>query len=488
LDDNLRQKTISGFIWSAIERIGQQSLYFVLTIIIARILSPEDYGLIGMMAVFISLATSFIDSGFSQALIQKKNVTEEEYSTVFYFNLFISIVAGALLFFTAPFIACFYHEPKLVLVARVMSLNFIVNALGLVQNTKLTKEIEFKSLTKVSIYATIFSGIIGVVMAYSGFGVWTLVFQVLINNIAKTVLLWILSKWKPIRIFNMSALKELFHFGSRMLSVAILNTFFENIYNMLIGKFYSKKDLGYYSQAYKIQQLPVSSLTSMIQKVTFPSYSQIQDDTERLKAAYRKTIAITVFISFPLLVYLMMAAKPLVSLLLTDKWLPSVIYLQLFCLIGLIYPVSAINLNLLMVKGRPGIFLKLEIFKKILIIAAILLTINHGILALVYGQLVITAIAFFLNLYFPGKLINYSLIEQLKDILPYGIIVVIMAFVCYMIEHYFKGDLLKIGLELFFGGFIYVILSKLFNLSAYTESYRIIKTYYDKFRMNKNNL
>lgn len=475
---SLRQKFLSGLFWSAVERFGQQGLQFVITIIIARILTPADYGLIAMLAIFIAVARSFVDSGFGSALIQKQKTTQIDFSTIFYFNIAVSILFYFILFFTAPLIAKFYNQPILIPITRVMSLNIVISSFGLIQNTILTKNINFKTLTKISMLSIVVSGAIGIFMAYKGFGVWALVFQILSSNFIRTFSLWLFNKWRPILAFSLNSLKSLFSYGSKLLASGLLNQIFENIYKLVIGRYYSPFELGFYSQAKRIQELPVRNSLSILQRVTFPVYSTIQNENVRLKKVYRKTIKGIIYFNFPLMIGLAVLAPLLIKVLLTQKWLPAVPYLQLLCFAGLIYPLSSVNLNILKVKGRTDIFFYLEVVKKLIIALAIIITLKMGVLTMVIGQVIASYICFLLNIYYSGRVINYSVKEQLLDILPYLCISIIMG-VCmwsclYLIS---LQPIISLLLALSLGIISYYLFSRLLRIEAYFDVISVLSDF-----------
>ncbi len=475
---HLKQKMVSGLFWSAIERFGQQGIQFVITIIIARILTPADYGLIGMITIFIGVSMSFIDSGFGQALIQRQNATRKDESTMFYFNILLGFMFFGILYFIAPLIAAFYKQPILIPITRVLALNLVINSFGLVQNALITKTIDFKRLTKISIISIFFSGSVGILLAIKGFGVWSLIIQSLTGNIVKSILLWTMSKWRPLMVFSMDSFKSLFSFGSKLLASGLLNQIFDNIYNLIIGKMYTPAALGYYTQAKRMQDIPVSNSLSILQRVTYPIYSTIQDDLVRLKSVYRKTIKIIVLINFPLMIGMIVCAQPLIKIFLTDKWLPAVPYLQLLCMIGLLLPLSSINLNILKVRGRTDIFFYLEVAKKLIIVITILITYKFGIYIMVFGQVCSSFIAHLLNIYYSGRLVNYSIGEQLHDISNYLFIATFIgAFV-------FVGGLLLNTISIFMKFIIqvisfvllYIISIHIFKLEAYREIKSVINS------------
>jgi len=433
---SLRQKTIHALFWSFLERMGQQGIQFFISIILARLLLPEEFGLIAMLTIFMAIAQSFINSGFGQALIQKQDVTHIDECSIFYFNIFVGILAAACLCLAAPRIAAFYNQPLLTPLTYALSLNLIINAFGLVQTTLLTKHIDFKTQLKVSMIATMLSGTIGVTMAYKGFGVWSLVVQSLTSTLFRTILLWFFNTWRPSLIFSLTSLRTMFAFGSRLLASGLLDTLFTNIYLVVIGKLFSPVSLGFYTRAKGLQQLPVSNLSSIISRVTFPVFSSMQDDKPRLKRGVRKALTMLVMINFPLMVGLAVVAKPLVIVLLTEKWLPCVPYLQLLCAVGMLYPLHVINLNVLNAQGRSDLFFRLEIFKKVFITVSILATYRWGIEAMLLGQIVTSCIAYYLNSYYSGKILKYPIFEQIKDLFPYLAASVVMGSFIWILGKY----------------------------------------------------
>ncbi|BDQ02776.1 lipopolysaccharide biosynthesis protein [Ignavibacterium sp.] len=364
----LKEQTVSGIIWSFIDNSLTQIITFIVGIILARLLSPAEFGLVGMVGIFIVISQSFVDSGFSNALIRKKDCTTNDYSTIFYFNLAVSFFFYSVLFASSGLISDFFNEPKLIDITRVVSLSILINAFGLVQQTQLTKNIQIKIQTKISIVANISSGIIAVTMAYFGFSVWSLVFRNLSNVFVRNLLLWYFSKWRPSLVFSFSSLKEMFSFGSKLLFSGLLDKIFENIYYFIVGKFFSAEQLGYYSRADTFARLPSSNINGVVQRISYPVLVKIQDDDAALKRALKKLIKTTMFITFFLMIIMAASAESLIITLIGKKWIPSVEYLQLLCFSLMLFPLHSLNLNMLNVKGRSDLFLKLEIIKKIIAI------------------------------------------------------------------------------------------------------------------------
>jgi len=412
----LTDKTLSGFVWAFSERFGVQLVQMGIFIILARILAPEAFGLMGMLAVFIAISQSLTDSGFSQALIQKKDADKVDYSSVFFINLVVSIAIYGILYASAPLIASFYGETILVNLIRALGLKFIIASFSIVQIAKLTKEVEFKKLLIAKLPSTILGGILGVTAAYWGFGVWSLIIQQLTDAAAYSVQVWIHSQWRPVWVFDWERIKKLFDFGGRMMASGIINTIFQNIYEIVIGRFFSAAQVGFYTQANKIRNLPVQNISSALSRVTFPVLSEIQDDDVRLKRAYKKIIRQVVLVIAPIMVGAVVIAEPLFRSMLTEKWLPAVPYFQWLCVTGFFYPLNSYNLNILKVKGRSDLYLKLEVVKKVILAVAIAIAVNFSVLALVIANAITAILFFFVNSYYSGLFIDYGIGEQIKDI------------------------------------------------------------------------
>jgi teichuronic acid exporter len=475
--DSLKSKTIHALFWSFFERIGQQGIQFIISIILARLLLPEEFGLIAMLMIFMAIAQSFISSGFGQALIQKQDTTHIDECSIFYFNILVGFFATGMLCIASPWIAGFYSQPLLVPLTCVLSLNMIINAFGLVQTTLLTKQIDFKTQLKVSVIATAISGTIGIIMALNGFGVWSLVAQSLASNFFRTILLWFFNTWRPSWTFSLDSLRGMFRFGSRLLASGLLDTIFQNIYIVVIGKLFSPADLGFYTRAKGFQQLPVSNISTIISRVTFSVFSSVQDDKPRLKRGVRKALTMLVMINFPMMVGLAIVAKPLVLLLLTEKWAPCIPYLQLLCVVGMLYPLQVINLNVLMAQGRSDLFFRLEILKKTLIVIAIAVTYRWGIRAMIYGQIATSCIAYILNSYYTGKMLDYPITEQIRDLIPSLALASIMGggvFACHYAPIVNQSTMMF--LQIVTGIVLYTVLCYIFRISSFMEVIEIIKS------------
>ncbi len=418
MSESLKHKTLRGTVWSSIERFSVQGVAFIVMIIMARILTPDDYGLVAMLTIFIAISQSLVDSGFSNALIRKQDRDETDNSTVFYFNIGVGIILYLILFFCAPLIARFYDEPILTPITRVISLSVLINSFVVVQRALLTSAIDFKTQAKASMSAAIISGIVGISMAYTGFGVWSIVWYQLTNLSVNVILLWIFSIWRPRLLYSWKSFRELFGFGSKLAASGILDTLYNNIYLIVIGKVFSAADLGYYTRASQFAQFPSSNLSGIIQRVTYPVLCTIQDDTPRLKDVYRRFLRLSAFIVFPLMIGLAAVAKPLILLLLKEQWSFSIILLQIICFSMMWYPIHAINLNLLQVKGRSDLFLRLEIIKKIMGVTVLCITVPMGLIAMCIGSICSSLIALIINTHYTGKLIQVGFLTQMRDLLP----------------------------------------------------------------------
>lgn len=473
--NELRSKTLSGVLWSAVERFSLQGVQFVINIIMARLLLPSDYGMIAMLVILIQVSQIFIDGGFTNALIQRKDRTEIDFSTVFYFNIFISLFLYFLIFISAPWIAEFYRMPELILVTRVITLNFIFSSLSAIHRIKLTIDVDFKTQSKISLISAVSSGVLGICMAYWGFGVWALVFQSLLNNLLLTILFYFFYRWRPLLSFSMSSFKRLFSFGSKLLISSLIHSVYYNLYSIVIGRRFSAIDLGYYTRAEQFAIFPSANVNAVISRVTFPILSSIQDDNERLTQAYRKYIRLASYLIFPLMVGLAVLAKPLIILLLTEKWIGIVILLQILCFDWMFDHLSGINLNLLYVKGRSDLALRLELIKKTIATIILFSSIPFGLIGMCLGRVLYSLIATYLNTYYTKDLIGLSFLKQVKDIVPFFLLSLLMGVVCALTISFIEGYILKILVGFFVGAIVYVSLSILFRFESIRDIIGILK-------------
>lgn len=431
---SVKQETLSGVKWSAIERFSVQGVTFLIGLVMARLLSPSDYGIVGMLGIFLAISQSFIDSGFGNALIRKIDRTDKDFCTVFYFNVAVSATCYVLLFLAAPYIAAFYSEPILKDVLRVLAINLCIGSLSAIPYAQLVIAVNFKAIAKCNLYAAVVSGLLGVTLAYNGFGVWSLVYQQICSSVISAIAIGYSVRWRPKAVFSRASFHELFGYGSKLLAAGLLHTLYSNMSTLVIGRFYTAKDLGYYSRGEGLAAMPCNNFTGVIQRVTFPILSQLQNDDERLIHVYRKYICIISIGIFFLMTLLASLAKPIVLLLLTKEWAESIIYLQVFCFALMFDHICAINLNLLQVKGRSDLFLRLEIIKKTISFAILVASIPFGVLAICLSKIVYTQIAVFINTYYTGKLFGLGYWTQVKDFGRYFLVAVLAALPAYGIS------------------------------------------------------
>lgn len=469
------RKAVNGMAWTLIERLSVQVCQFIIGIILARILMPSDYGVVGMLAIFMAVAQTLLDSGFNRALIQKKDRTNVDYSTVFYFNLAISITIYAFLFLGAPYIANFYRTPILKDVSRVISLSVIINALSLVQTSKLTIELNFKLQSLASVISVIISGLIGIVLAYLGYGVWALVAQGLSSAIVRTVILWCFSNWKPLLVFSKKSFSSLFSFGSKLLIGDLIHTIYTNMYTLVIGRAYNSADVGYYNRANGYSALPYSIFSQVVNKVMFPILSEKQDDNEALLNTYNKLFRVPMFIYTPLMFAIAAMAKPLICIMIGEKWMDCVPLLQVLCIGYVFSPMTAINLNLLYVKGRSDISLKLDLIKKPLGIIVLFVSIPFGLWWMCVGKALFDFVSFAMNCYYTKKLLNYGFVEQFKSITPILIYSTIMLVAILLMNSLFASYWLMLVCGTIVGVGIYIGLSLLFKENALQTCINILK-------------
>lgn len=475
MSESIKSKTVQGIFWSSIERFSVQGVQFVVMIVMARLLTPHDYGLVGMLAIFLAVSQSLIDSGFSQALIRKQNRTEMDNNTVFYFNIIVGIVLYILLYYSAPYVAHFYETPQLCLVMRVLCLGIVFNSLAVVQRALLTIRIDFKTQAKAALVAAVISGITGIILAYHGFGVWALVCQQLLNLSINTGLLWLLARWRPRFIYSWNSFHELFAFGSKLLVSGLLDTLYKNIYPIVIGKLFNANSLGHYTRAQHFSEFPSSNLTGIMQRVTYPVLCEIQDDEQRLAGIYRRFLKSSAFIIFPLMIGLSSIAKPLVIVVLGSQWEFCGQLLQILCFAMMWHPIHAINLNLLQVKGRSDLFLRLEILKKILGITVLCITAPFGLVVMCYGQILNSLVALVINTFYTGKLIHIGLFKQINDLFPTIILCLIMYALILSITYFIEGNFMKLCIGLIIGIIFYSSAGYIFRFTELKELLTLIK-------------
>lgn len=403
-------------IWSGIGRIGTVGITFISNLVLARLLMPDDFGCIGMLYVFIAISGIFINGGLGQALIQKKEPTHLDYTTVFYWNLVMSVIFYIILFFSAPAIARFYNIPLLKDVLRVQSLVLFIQSFAIVQSNQLQKQLRFKELSTRNVLSAAAGMVIAIVMALSGFGVWSLVASALVSALTSVILLWKMSSWRPTLEFSFQSLKELFNFGGLMLLSSLVETVYTNLQSLIIGKMYSAKNLGYFTQAKKLEEVPTNSLSAIVNEVSFPVFSALQDNKKKLRAGVRKNVKAITYLNFPLMVLLMVIAQPLITLLYGEKWMSSAPYFQILCVSSMIYTLNTLNTNVIKSLGKSGIYFIVQFSKRIIGIGLIIWGVRFGVEGLLWAVASVGYISFFINAIVNGKLINYGLLHQLKDV------------------------------------------------------------------------
>ena len=470
-----RSSVVTNFIWRFLERCGAQGVSFVLSIILARLLTPEDYGILPLVTVFTAILQVFIDSGFANALIQKKDADDIDFSTVFYFNTVMCIGLYLVMFFAAPYIAKFYNMPELTAVVRVLSLSLIISGIKNVQQAYVSRNMMFKKFFFATLGGTIGAAVIGIVMAYMGFGVWALVAQMLFNTTVDTIILWTTVKWRPKLVFSLKRLRGLFSFGWKLLASNIINTIYQKIRSLIIGKMYTTADLAYYGKGEHFPAFINSNINTSIQSVLFPAMSNVQDEKEQIKAVTRRSIKTSTYIIYPIMAGLAVIAEPLIRLLLTEKWLPSVPYLRLACIIYAFTPIHTANLQAIKAIGRSDVFLKIEIIKKIVGITTIVFSIPHGVFILAFSGVVNSVIFSAINAGPNKKLLNYGYIEQIKDILPAGLCSGVMCLVVWLVGFLNINYILLMLMQIITGAIVYISLSIIFKLDSFIYIRGILK-------------
>lgn len=454
---SLKKQAAKGFLWVAVERFGQILLQAILLVVLARLLTPADFGMSAMLTIFFAIAQSFIDSGMGQALIREAHISDEDRSTVFWSNLALSVFFYVVLFIAAPYIATFYELPQLVSMTRVMGLSVIFFGVTIVQRSELTQQLNFKTQAKATLPAFAIAGTTSIILAYLGYGVWALVAQYLLLAACSSFFLWFWSPSRILFVWSKASFNRLFGFGSKLLLSGMLDTVYKNVYKLIIGKLFSASILGFYTQAQKMRDIITHGLMSVISKVSYPLLSKAGGDVQKLKHSYRQMIKASSFVVFPSLILLMLMAEPIVHYVLGEQWLPTVPFLQLICIHGVLYHLHAINLNALKVLGRSDLFLKLEIIKKANTTIAIVISIPFGIYGLLIGQIITSYIALFINSYYTVKLLKYSYFSQGKDVLGVLLLSVPMALFIFLLMRIVSIDsffMLVVGVVL--AGLVYI--------------------------------
>lgn len=482
MEENLKNKTIFGLMWSAVGKVGTLTINFLSNLVLARLLMPEDFGSIAMLAIFLAVSNIFIQGGLGSALIQKKNPTKADYSTVFYWNLTFAALFYALLFFTAPLVAGYYDLPPLKPLLRAQSVVLIIQSFAIVQITQLQKQMNFKALAIRNIAAAMAGTLVAIPMAFAGFGAWSLVVSAITSAIVNVILLWRMSSWRPSWEFSFASLKELFGFGGLMLLSSLTETIYTNLQGLIIGKRFSAGDLGYFSQAKKLEEIPVTGLSSIVNDVTFPAFSTLQDDTEKLLAGVRKSAKALVYVNFPMMVLLMIIAKPFITLLYGAKWEPSVPYFQILCLSGLVYTLNTLNTNVIKSLGKGSVYFVLQISKRIIGIGLIIFGIRYGVMGLLYAVASVSYISFVINAVANKKLINYGLLSQVKDFLPALAVTAVAGLAAYAFSSIDMNIYVLMCVQICIFAVVFFVLSKLLKIDGFQTYYSVIQNFIKRKR------
>ena len=476
---SLKKIFLNGMLWSFIQQFSTQLTSFIIQLVLVRFISPAEFGLVGMLAVFIGIGMALFDGGMTSSLIRENKSDDSDYSTIFYYNFICSILVYLILYILAPIVAEFYNQQTLVKITRVYGLTFIFSAFGAVQNAILIKNMRFKSQAILTLPPLILGGIVGVFLAVNGFGVWALVYSMLITSFLNSLLLWVFSNWKPSLTFNIVKFKYHFTYGYKMAISSILDNIFTNIYSIVIGKLFNPILVGYYTRANSLVMLPVGNISIVLNRVVFPLFSKVQNDIVALKKLYKKIMQIVFFIISPAIALMILLSREIVIILFSEKWLPIVPIFEILCISGLIYPLHLYNLIILQVKGKSGLFLKLEILKKVIIFSSILISIKYGFYGILIGSVITSFINLFINSHYAGEFIDYKMHNQLIDLLP----ILFSAIIMYFIVHVFNDftDKYSIALKILsssaIGIITYLLVSYIFKIQILMEIILIIKNY-----------
>jgi O-antigen/teichoic acid export membrane protein len=472
---SLKQKTVSGVIWSFIGYVANQGINFIIGIVLARLLSPTEFGLLGELAIFLLISELFINSGFSQALIRKNDCTEVDYSTVFYFNVFLSSFIYIILFFIAPLVTNFYKEPLLTDLLRVLGIGLIATSISLIQRVKLTKSLNFKYLNGVSTISNIISGILAVILAMKGFGVWSLVIKTVSRDVICTIGYWIYGKWKPLFIFSRNSFKELFGFGSKLLLSGITGTIINNIQYIIIGKFFSAKELGFYTRAELFKNLPSQNIEGIMTAVGYPVLANVQNDKEKLNHGFKQLFLTTTFAVFFTMLAVASCSQSIILAFVGDKWSNSIIYLQMLSVIGIMYPLLSININLVSIVGRSDIYFKFQLISQIMSIPIIAISALWGIKAMICGMILNSFFDYYLYTRASSKFIDYTILKQLKDIFPILLIMLTSWGIAFIIGNFLQfASIVNLSIQALIGSFLTVLICEISKQRDYTYIKQII--------------
>lgn len=470
----LENKAKNGLLWSSIDKFSTLIIQFLVGIILARLLMPEDFGLIGMITILLAISQCLINGGFYTALVQKKDIDNSDYSTIFFFNIGVACCLYLILYWSSNYISRFYEEPILVDLVKVIAINIVILSTTIVHRAILAREIDFKTQAIAHITSSVIAGIIGIYLAIAGYGVWALVFQYLSRSILVALLYWVLNRWTPAFVFSKKSFQSLFSFGSKLMISELLKVFFKNLYIIIIGKIYKAEELGYFTRAELFKQVPGTLVGNILQGVTFPLMVKVIDDDKKVENVLVRSIKLTAFILFPVILWLLFFSKPLILVLLTEKWLPSVIFLQILSLDIIFQPIQYINLNFLNAKGRSDLFLKLEMAKNVLTVIAILITYKYGLLHMCIGYVAVSCISFFINSHYTGKFIGYTSLKQLVDLMPYALGGTIAVSISYFICVFIPTELMQLLFGTILCGLLYLLVSKIMKFRELNDMKSIL--------------
>lgn len=476
MSGSLKEKTVGALSWSLVQEIAQRGMQFVIGIFLARLLGPVEFGLVAMLTIFITIGGALAESGFGSAIIQRKELTAADTSSAFFGNVLFSLCLTVTLWIAAPLIARFYDQSALTSLTRAWSVVLVINSFGVVQSALMVRDLNFKGQAVVTVLSTGISGVVGLTLAWRGWGAWSLVWQQITFAFVRACVLWLSNRWRPSFLLSRSSFSNLFAFGSRMVAASVVDTLFENLYSVVIGKIYSPLTLGFYNRAYTLQDTVSRLLSAIANRVTFPVFSQLQEDSDRLRRGLRKATTTLVFAQFPMMVGLAAIARPLVIVLLGEKWEPCVSSLQILCFAGLFYPMHLLNLNVLMAKGRSDLYFRVVLIRRTLVVLNILLTFDWGILPMVWGQAVISVVSLFVNAYYTRELAGYSLPAQIRDVAPYLIASIAMGGVVVAVALPDSFSVASIcAIKICSGALVYLAICSGFRLTALSEIASILR-------------
>lgn len=476
-DKNLKTKTVSAMVWSSVGKFGAMGISFVSNMVLARLLMPQDFGLIGMLHIFIAISEVFILGGFGQALIQKKNPTHIDYSTVFYWNLFASILIYFILYLCGPAISRFYNMPPLCKVLRIQSLVLIISAFSVVQSNQLMKQLRFKALSVRSLVAAFAGTTVAIIMAFKGYGVWSLVASSLVSSFISVILLWSQSKWRPTLEFSWYSFKELFTFGGLMALSSLVDKLYTELQGLIIGKKYSASDLGYYSQAHKLEQVPTSAVSQIVSQVSFPVFSALQDDRQKLLAGVRKNLSAVSYLNFALSILLIVVGAPLIRLVYGPNWDPAIPYFQVLCFASIMYTANSLNNQVIKALGKSNIYLYANLAKRGIGISLIFVGALFGIWGLLGAVALNSFIFYIISASINKRLLGYGIPQQLRDIGGNFLVALVTGVLAYLLGIFFPiNQYVMLVIQILFYAAVFMGLSKLFNLRAYKTYMEVLRS------------